>query len=180
MQKFICAFATASTLLLSANAHASNQDNWKTMSNIGSYGLVATAFLLPTYHHDWQGLEQAAWSVGSTSAVTLVGKNTIHAERPDKSDDDSFPSGHTANAFAAATTLYRRYGWEVGVPAYTVATLVGVGRVEAEKHYWRDVLAGAAIGTIAGWYFTDAFDDNVQLVPWAQSDGGGVMVTWRW
>ncbi|RLA58543.1 MAG: phosphatase PAP2 family protein, partial [Gammaproteobacteria bacterium] len=101
-------------------------------------------------------------------------------ERPDNSDDDSFPSGHTANAFASATTLYRRYGWQAGVPAYAVATLTGVARERSRQHHWYDVVAGAAIGGISGWFFTDAFNDKVQLVPWVDSKGGGVAVSMRW
>ncbi len=85
-----------------------------------------------------------------------------------------------ANAFASATNLYLRYGWEAGLPAYSMAALVGVGRVEAKKHYWRDVLAGAALGTLSAYIFTDAYDENVQLVPWVTSEDAGISITYRW
>jgi hypothetical protein len=42
------------------------------------------------------------------------------------------------------------------------------------------VVAGAAIGGVSGWFFTDAFNDKVQLVPWVDSKGGGVVVSMRW
>tara|TARA_R110001592_G_scaffold363372_2_gene686147 strand:- start:8175 stop:8717 length:543 start_codon:yes stop_codon:yes gene_type:complete len=160
--------------------HAWGDSTWEDISDVGAYGLVATALILPTTREDWEGLRQAAYSMGTATGVSLVGKALVDEERPDDSDNDSFPSGHTANAFAAATTLHRRYGWEVGFPAYAVATLTGVARERARKHHWYDVVAGAAIGGAAGWYFTDAFDNKVQLVPWVDSEGGGLSVSMRW
>ena len=151
--------------LLSLSVNASGSDHWETFSDVGAYGLVGIALLLPVHKDDWEGFKQAGYSVVTASAVSLAGKSLIDAERPDESGNDSFPSATTANAFAAATTLNLRNGWEVGFPAYGIAVLVGVGRVQADKHYWKDVLAGAMIGSLAGWAFTDPFDDNVQIVP---------------
>ena len=126
-------------LSVAFTANASSSDNWETFSDIGAYGLVGTALFIPAYKDDWEGFRQAGYSVATAAGVGLLGKSLIDEERPDKSGNDSFPSNHTANAFAAATTLNRRYGWKYGLPAYGVASLVGIGRVEANKHYWRDV-----------------------------------------
>ena len=161
-------------------AVAWSDQTWEDISDVGVYSLIGTALILPATREDWEGLRQAAYSMGSASGVMLVGKALIDEERPDDSDNDSFPSGHTTNAFAAATTLHRRYGWEVGFPAYAVATLTGVARERARKHYGGDVVVGAAIGTTAEWYFTDAFDNKVQLVPWVDSNGGGLSLSMRW
>ena len=73
-----------------------------------------------------------------------------------------------------------RYGWEVGLPAYGIATLVSIGRVQSDKHYWEDVLAGALIGSLSGWAFTDSFDDSVKVVPWAGRYGAGLTVSINW
>ena len=167
-------------LWISSPVNASSSDDWETFSDIGAYGLVGVALALPAYKGDWEGFRQAGYSVVTAAGVGLLGKSLIDAERPDESGNDSFPSNHTANAFAAATTLNIRYGWEVSFPAYGVATLVGIGRVKADKHYWKDVLAGAAIGSLSGWIFTDSFDDTIQIVPWAESDEAGLMVTISW
>lgn len=169
-----------SLLLVPFSANASSSDNWETFSDVGTFGLVVTALALPAYKDDWEGFKQAGYSVVTASGVSLLGKSLIDAERPDESGNDSFPSGTTANAFAAATTLNLRYGWEVGFPAYGIATLVGVGRVQADKHYWKDVLAGALIGSLAGWAFTDPFDDSVQIVPWAGRHEAGLTVSINW
>ena len=161
-------------------AHADSESTWEDISDVGAYSLIGTALILPSTRKDWEGLRQAAYSIGSAAGVTLVLKALVDEERPDNSDDDSFPSGHTANAFASATTLHRRYGWQTGVPAYTLATITGIARERARKHHWYDVLAGAVIGGASGWFFTDAFDDKVQLRPWIDSKGGGVAVSMRW
>ncbi|MEP5839654.1 MAG: phosphatase PAP2 family protein [Marinobacter sp.] len=162
------------------STYALSDESWEDISDVGAYGLIGTALLLPATRKDWEGLRQASYSIGVGAAITLTGKALIDEERPDDSDNDSFPSGHTTNAFASATTLHRRYGWKTGLPAYAVATITGVARERARKHYWYDVVAGAAIGTLTGWYFTDPINDKVQLVPWVSSEGGGVSVSMRW
>jgi membrane-associated phospholipid phosphatase len=167
-------------LAIQSPAHGLDDGSWEDISDVGAYGLMGTALLLPTARKDWDGLRQAAYSIGSATVIAQAGKALIDEERPDNSDNDSFPSGHTSNAFAAATTLHRRYGWKTGFPAYAVATLTGVARERARKHHWYDVVAGAAIGSLTGWYFTDAFDNQVQLVPWVDSQGGGVALSMRW
>ena len=59
----------------------------------------------------------------------------------------SFPSGHTASAFALATSLSIKYPkWYVIAPSALWACSVGVSRMNEGVHYPSDVLAGAAIG----------------------------------
>ena len=59
----------------------------------------------------------------------------------------SFPSGHTATAFALATSLCVKYPkWYVIAPSALWACSVGVSRMNEGVHYPSDVLAGAAIG----------------------------------
>jgi membrane-associated phospholipid phosphatase len=161
-------------------AYSLNEDTWDTISGVGAYSLIGTALILPTTRADWEGLKQSVWSIGTTAATTSVLKALIDEERPDESDDDSFPSGHTANSFASATTLHRRYGWQIGLPAYAVATVTGIAREKSREHHWYDVVAGAALGSFTGWYFTDAFNEQVQISPWADSEGGGISISMRW
>ena len=177
---FLKSLSLLALLLVSLSANASNTDNWETLSDIGAYGLVGAALAIPSYKNDWEGFKQAGYSIVTASAVGLAGKSLIDSERPDNSGNDSFPSNHTANAFVAATTMNLRYGWKIGLPAYGIATLVGVGRVKADKHYWKDVLAGALIGSLSGWAFTDPFDESVQVVPWAGRHEAGLKVSVNW
>lgn len=178
--KFHSMKLTAAIGLLSVfGAHAS--DTWETISNVSTDALIAGAFVVPAYKKDWEGAKQAAFSIGSAAGTSIVAKHLIHEERPDHSGDDSFPSNHASAAFAAATTLNIRYGWQYGVPAYGLAALTAVGRVQADRHYWKDVVAGAAIGTTAGYLFTHKFSDNLAIAPWFDGHGDtGVMVSMRW
>lgn len=127
-----------------------------TISQIGDVGSVlvpaaAAAGALVTKDHE--GLRELLLAYGSTMAVVYVLKPTIDRTRPN-GGGLSFPSGHTASAFAGAAFVQRRYGWRVGVPAYLVAAFVGYSRVESDNHYTSDVVAGAAIGIAANLVFT--------------------------
>lgn len=82
-------------------------------------------------------------------AYTQAVKFTVQRERPDGSNAVSFPSGHSASAFATARVLQRHYGWKIGVPATVVAAYVATARVHDNKHYLSDVIFGAAIGVAA-------------------------------
>lgn len=72
--------------------------------------------------------------------------------RPDSSSANSFPSGHTAQAFLAATFFTKEYGnkypW-ISVGMYTLSTGIGVMRILNNKHWISDVLAGAGIGMLS-------------------------------
>lgn len=81
-------------------------------------------------------------------------KQSVNRTRPDASNNKSFPSGHTSNAFAWATVLSDHYGPIVGVPVYALATLVGFSRIDSGSHYLSDVVAGAVIGVIVGHTIT--------------------------
>ena len=76
-------------------------------------------------------------------------------------------------------TMEKRYGWQIGVPALAIATFVGVSRVEARRHHWYDVVAGAAIGSASGYFLTSSRNERVRLIPWADASGGGVSLAAR-
>lgn len=85
-------------------------------------------------------------NLGYTSLLKVA----VGRERPDGSNNASFPSGHASNAFTLATVAELHYGWAVGVPAYAVAATIGASRIVRDKHYLSDVVAGATLGVIVG------------------------------
>jgi membrane-associated phospholipid phosphatase len=159
-------------------AFASDED-WDDVGTAVRWALVGAALAAPAAQGDWNGEFQAAASIGAATLVTTGLKETISKERPDGSDNRSFPSGHTSSSFAAAATLTNRYGWKVGLPAHALAAFVGASRIEAEKHDVVDVLAGAAIGSLSGFLITRKRDDSVVIIPWADGDGGGILIAGR-
>lgn len=76
-------------------------------------------------------------------------KHTFKEERPDGSDEFSFPSGHTATAFTNASLLFYEYKdsniWYAS-SGFLFATTTGFLRIANNKHYTSDVLTGAGIG----------------------------------
>jgi len=62
----------------------------------------------------------------------------------------SFPSGHSANAFALAMTLYF-YDKRIGIPALIFAAIIGISRIFVGAHWPSDVIVGAALGIGAGY-----------------------------
>lgn len=97
-------------------------------------------------------------------------KVTVHRSRPIlytsaapaaaniRDNRESFPSGHAELAFAAATAytmIARRrnlpHATRNAVILYTAATVVGVLRVAAAKHFPTDVVGGALLGSAVSW-----------------------------
>ncbi len=123
---------------------------------------------------DSKGFLQLAESGATAVAASYLLKYTIKKERPDGSDKHSFPSNHTAVAFAGAAYLQHRYGWEWGAPAYAVGAYVAWGRVYAKRHDFWDVLAGAAVGVGSAYIYTRPFakKHNVVVGPSVTPCGG--------
>ncbi|MEO5683943.1 MAG: phosphatase PAP2 family protein [Chitinophagaceae bacterium] len=86
------------------------------------------------------------------SAVVFPVKKLVAENRPDESNRLSFPSGHTACAFASAEFMRQEYKdvspW-YGVAGYAAAASTGFLRMYNNKHWLSDVVAGAGIGIMS-------------------------------
>lgn len=163
-------------LVLVVQMSAAN-DTWGRASDLLAAGLPALAAGYAYRGQDVDGAAQLALTLGSTVVSTEILKNQFPMTRPDRSDDKSFPSGHTAVAFAAARYLDKRYAGQVNpYLVYGAAGLTALARVQADKHYWRDTVAGAALGYAWSEYFTEArMGARISLLPASH----GMAVTWQ-
>jgi hypothetical protein len=102
-------------------------------------------------HKLWKVTSLALQSEVLMIAMVTPLKHAINETRPD-GGSYSFPSGHTAQAFMAATLLHKEFGdksvW-YSIGGYTVATAVGTCRMLGNRHWASDVLAGAGIGVLS-------------------------------
>lgn len=101
-----------------------------------------------------------ATSLLISTAIVTPTKHLISEQRPDGSNSLSFPSGHTATAFATAHFMfreYREYNLWLSLLGYPFAIFTGTYRTFNDKHWIGDVVAGAGIGIlsteIAYWSF---------------------------
>lgn len=89
------------------------------------------------------------------TAIVFPIKNFSKIIRPDSLEpgrNQSFPSGHTANAFVAASIVHKEFKhrspW-YGITAYAIATSVGAFRMLNNRHWESDVFVGAGIGMLS-------------------------------
>lgn len=83
-----------------------------------------------------------------TRSLKLIPRARPHQETA-STWHGSFPSGHTSASFTTATVIQRRFGWRAGLPAYVLASYVGLSRLH-RNHYLSDVAFGAGLGIAAG------------------------------
>ena len=112
--------------------------------------------------HNWpRFIVNTGASVIVAFGVKTVFKKAIKEERPDHSDNKSFPSGHASMAFAAARSIDKEFRKDciwIPIAGYAAATAIGVERVVNKHHHWYDVLAGAGIGFGSAeltWWLSD-------------------------
>lgn len=148
-------------LCFAINVPVQASDGIEKAGEVLTFLLPATAAGLTVGFKDIDGTLQLAESLAVAVGVTYGLKYTVNETRPN-GGDHSFPSNHASISFASAEFLRKRYGWEYGIPAYVAATFVGFSRVESKQHYTHDVLAGAAIGILSSYFFTQPYK-NLQV-----------------
>ncbi|MEQ9300935.1 MAG: phosphatase PAP2 family protein [Cyclobacteriaceae bacterium] len=162
----LVAIANASLCAQTIEADDGDHEQWEFVleesGDILQLALPASAALISILKKDFEGTKKLAFSYGTTLVLTYSLKHLVHKQRPEgRNRFDSFPSGHTSSAFSGASFIQRRYGWGYGIPAYVLASIVGISRMEAPDGYhdkW-DVLAGAAIGIGSTYLFTKPYEE---------------------
>ncbi len=152
---FACAASTAAA-----------GDEQRRVGDVLRYAMPAGVATCELWRDDHEGLWQFGKSWLLTLGATELLKRGTRVERPDRSDDLSFPSGHASHAFAAATYMHRRHGIGEAWPWYVAATYVGWTRVRADRHRWADIAGSAALAGASSWYLVSPLGDRgVSVVP---------------
>jgi membrane-associated phospholipid phosphatase len=104
-----------------------------------------------------------------------------------KEEDVSFPSGHAATAFAVSTVLARKIdNVYATIGLYSLAGLTAYQRIYDNKHWFSDVVVGAALGYFIGSTIASSeeeresknnFLSNVNLMPSVNSKGVGLSLS---
>ena len=128
-----------------------------------------------------------------SSAIVLPLKKITKEQRPDGSGFNSFPSGHTATAFAAAEFMRQEYKdvspW-YGIAGYGAAASTAILRLYNNKHWVSDVVAGAGFGILstklAYWIYAiikrKLFKNktmNTMVIPFYQNGSGGLSMVYN-
>lgn len=128
-------------------------------------------------------------NTGASMVVAFGAKSALKAmikeERPDHSDNKSFPSGHAAFAFAAARSLDKEFRKDciwIPIAGYAAATAVGIERIASDRHHWYDVVAGAAVGfgsaELTWWLSDKLFGKGSNVALGSSGNSVDVAVTW--
>ncbi|WP_034888278.1 phosphatase PAP2 family protein [Gillisia sp. Hel_I_29] len=143
------------------------QDTSETKPKVGTVQRVGDVFLfvLPAATlgtslilDDDKGVWQFTKGFVLTEVITFGLKIGINKPRPDQSNDNSFPSGHTSTVFHSAGFINKRYGFKYAIPSYIIAGYTAASRIDSKKHDILDVLAGAAIGLGSNLLFTTDYE----------------------
>jgi membrane-associated phospholipid phosphatase len=147
-----------------------NQTKWSgRVSRMGaSYtlaGISSASYLLGRLEGS-EHLKETGWlglqAIAHSQILVFAIKQGTNRERPLTHEGhggfwkggDSFPSGHATNSFAVATVFAYEYRQHIAVPitAYTLASVVAVSRLSAERHWVSDIFVGGSMGFLIGRY----------------------------
>ena len=137
---------------------------WSFISLLGTWGAIWIAsilILLAVKKTRKTGITAAISLVLEALITNVALKPLIARPRPfDAVDsltyigielnDYSFPSGHTAAAFACSLVMLKLLPKKIGIPAVILSVLIGFSRIYLGAHYPSDVIAGFVIGMMTG------------------------------
>jgi membrane-associated phospholipid phosphatase len=175
--KWMVPFGIGSMALISTDRISGDEiaefDRGLEASRIISYGgstysagaISATFYLMGRAKNDARARETGLLSaeslidslivVNGLKEITQRARPLAGRERSEFFDGgNSFPSGHSIQAWSVATIVAEEYGDHplVKLAAYSAATAVSLSRFTGQKHYLSDVVVGSALGYGIGRY----------------------------
>lgn len=159
--------------------------SWSRVGNLSGQGYlnlayIAGMFFVAKVYDSESSLNRSVLMLKSTAYTTFlttVLKGTVRESRPNNPNEhNSWPSGHTSMAFSFASVVAAEHEWYWGAGAYAIATLTAMSRLNDNRHFLRDVMAGATIGASygLGLYYRQA---KTQSVANLNANGFGYVAT---
>ena len=187
-------WAIRETPVFGSSSNALNwSDNLRTASHLV---LLGTMFTVHEPEKPWKkGARRfVVQHVAAITTTTLTSglKTAADRDRPDGSDRESFPSGHSSRAFSYAASgrrnlrdsrLPRGLRTGIGIGLVTLAGGTAWARVEGGKHYPTDVLVGAALGNFVSVVINEAFlgaEPDIQVGVRLDRGESQLMIMARW
>jgi membrane-associated phospholipid phosphatase len=183
------------------NRSKSSDDFFSNVEKFGTkqYGLPVLAgfYVFGELADDYEAKTTALDGLSAsliTAAISSGIKGIVGRARPNSGfgpghfspfkGDYSFPSGHATGAFTFAAVIAAHYDdvW-VDTTAYTIASLVGLARIQLNAHWTSDVIAGGLIGGLIGHHLVE-FNRRLRannpsaLMPTLGTDGNQFTMTW--
>ena len=159
-------------------------------SSFGVGAIAATFYLVGRTHNDTRARETGLLSAeaaidslivaSALKGISQRGRPLIGRERSEFFDGgDSFPSGHSIQAWSVATVIAHEYHDRrlVQVAAYGLASAVSVARFTGGKHYISDVVVGSALGYGIGRYVYNAHHRTDQAGQTSTSNTERLLIT---
>lgn len=158
-----------------APQYAMAKDGIETAGDVMRVAMPVLAGGYSLIRGDKEGAVELLKSVALASAFAFGMKEAVTSSRPDGSNEDSFPSAHTTNAFSAAAYMDHRYGWKFGLPSYLAAGFVGFSRIHADRNHVADV----AVGALIGWGVSHLFVSPLPVTAGAEVSHDGALLRLR-
>jgi len=131
--------------------------------------------------HEFSLAVISAYSLSAMYTVAIKGiTDTSRPTTQFQNGHYGFPSYHSSSTFSIAAVIDEYYGWEVGLPAYVLAGLVGWSRIDQREHDLLDVLFGSVLGFVVGKTVAAAHlerHSNFQVTPYYDPNTRGAGVT---
>lgn len=187
-------WAKDKTPIFGSKSGADNAGDYLVGTLAGAYLVTSLATPASAEENAWAEAKMKGLSVGVSSSVVNYGatvglKGVTGRDRPDGSDRRSFPSGHSSSGAVFYALASRNIDffdiserdkrvWRTGLATLALGT--AWSRVEADKHFPSDVLAGLALGHFLGVFFHDAFLHNWDVVVSFTPALGGARASISW
>lgn len=197
MDERVSNWASDNTPVFGSKENADKQSDFLRDAAFANYLITALATPSGQQPVEWVVAKVKGISVGwaafhSTRNTAFFIKDQINRTRPNQLHDDSFPSNHAGKAAVSSMLASKNidslpisdlYKTSLKIVTFTIDAGTAWARVEGERHYPSDVLAGMALGHFFGAFFNDAFlglDQNEQIGLTIEPSMDGPLITFHW